>query len=173
MTQLAHGDPVKAMAQLTDAEPKYYPTLPLRAQDLLAVVRDHSVGLRTTSPTVAWTHGTHDRFRTATLVGNMAYSVLGWAAPPPGFLGGMLPGSGGVGGGKQFIVLRHPWGVTESQGTEGESGELRRSCLEGVVAGETLDAMFWPPVEEVDRQGVFAVEVGVFKECFAGVGVAK
>ncbi|SPQ19866.1 0ecc612e-7f55-4799-a821-48e090405e89 [Thermothielavioides terrestris] len=147
LTQTSYGDPVKAMAQLTDKEPQYFFTARRRAQDLLGLVRTHSFNLRTIYPTVAWTRPTDATFRGCTLVGNMAYSVLGWAAPQER---------------KQYVILRHPWGVTEPEGV---------TSYPGLVAA--VDAKFWPPIELVDRNGVFAIEKAVFKEYFAGMGVAK
>jgi len=76
------GDPVKALAQLTSRPPMYFHTSCRTATDLLALVRLHSSNLRVTTPMVAWTRPTSDDgafCRGATLVGNMAYSVLGWA----------------------------------------------------------------------------------------------
>jgi hypothetical protein len=147
LTQTSHGDPVKAMAQLTDKEPQYFNTSHRRGANLLGLVRTHCFNQRTIYPTVAWTHPSGDKFRGCTLVGNMAYSVLGWAAPQER---------------KQYIVLRHPWGVTEPEGM---------TSYPGVVSW--VDAKFWPPIELVDRRGVFAIETGPFKEYFAGMGVAK
>ncbi|KAK4041520.1 hypothetical protein C8A01DRAFT_45365 [Parachaetomium inaequale] len=149
LTQTAHGDPIKAMAQLTDKNPQYFFTSARRGADLLGLVRTHCVNQSTVFPTVAWTKPSDEKFRGCTLVGNMAYSVLGWAAPQER---------------KQYIVLRHPWGVTEPEGM---------TSYPGVVA--RVDAKFWPPVQLVDEQGagVFAIETGYFKEYFAGMGVAK
>lgn len=173
LTQLSHGDPVLAMAQLTDKEPQYFFTSSRKAQDLLGLVRTHCVNLRTIYPMVAWTHPTSsssssssntsltpdsmssstdsfetlNKYRGCTLVANLPYSILGWAAPQER---------------KQYIILRHPWGVTEPEGL---------TSYPGIVTA--VDAGFWPPVELVDEQGVFAMETGAFRESFAGVGVAK
>lgn len=147
LTQTCHGDPVRAMAQLADKEPQYFLAGHRRGQDLLGLVRTHCVNLRTIYPMVAWTHPTGDKFRGCTLVANMAYSVLGWAAPQER---------------KQYLILRHPWGVTEPEGL---------TSYPGLVAA--VDTKFWPPIELVDRCGVFAIETSAFKEYFAGMGVAK
>ena len=104
MRQTAHGDPVKAMAQLTDTVPHYFPVLPRRGRDSLEVVCAHCTDLRATAPMVAWTYTWHDRYRTYTLVANMAYSVLGWASSPSPSSQDSI---------KQYLILRHPWGVTE------------------------------------------------------------
>ncbi|KAJ4298360.1 hypothetical protein N0V88_003390 [Collariella sp. IMI 366227] len=147
ITQTAHGDPIKAMAQLTDKEPQYYLSRHRDGADLLSLVRAHSVNQRTVYPMAAWTHPTNDKFRGCTLAGNTAYSVLGWAAPQER---------------KQYLVLRHPWGVTEPEGM---------TSYPGVVS--TVDGAFWPPAEMVDRLGLLAIEKDAFQEYFAGMGVAK
>ncbi|KAK4124733.1 cysteine proteinase [Parathielavia appendiculata] len=147
LTQTSHGDPVKAMCQLTDKDPQYFQTSHRRGADLLSLVRTHCFNQRTIYPMVAWTRPSDSKFRGCTLVGNMAYSVLGWAAPQER---------------KQYIVLRHPWGVTEPEGMTSYPGVVSR-----------VEAEFWPPIELVDRKGVFAIETEPFKEYFAGVGVAK
>ncbi|GAB1312500.1 Calpain catalytic domain-containing protein [Madurella fahalii] len=147
ITQTCHGDPVKCMAQLADKEPQYFFTSHRRGHDLLGLVRMHCVNLRTIYPMVAFTHPTGDKFRGCTLVGNMAYTVLGWAAPQER---------------KQYIILRHPWGVTEPEGMTGYPGLV-----------PVVDVKFWPPIELVDSMGVFAIETSAFKEYFAGLGVAK
>jgi hypothetical protein len=149
LTQTAHGDPVKAMAQLTNRNPQYFFTSSRSGAELLGLIRSHCVNQRTLYPTVAWTHPSNAKFRGATLVGNVAYSVLGWAAPQER---------------KQYIILRHPWGVTEPAGIA--------TSYPGVVAGG-VDGKFWPPIALVDPRGVFAIETGAFKEYFAGLGVAK
>ncbi|KAL2157876.1 hypothetical protein VTH06DRAFT_4929 [Thermothelomyces fergusii] len=157
LTQTAHGDPVKAMAQLTGREPQYFFSDSRTGAELLGLVRAHSVNQRAVYPAVAWTRPSHSAFRGCTLAGNVAYSVLGWAAPQER---------------KGYVVLRHPWGVTEPEG-------LASSYYPGVVVpggtapGGGLDIRFWPPAAMIDSRGVFAVEAAAFKEYFAGMGVAK
>ncbi|KAK4133558.1 cysteine proteinase [Trichocladium antarcticum] len=150
LTQTCYGDPIKALGQLTGKTPLYFLTAHRTSQDLLGLVRTHCVNLRTVFPMAAYTHPTSGRgarFRGCTLVGNMAYSVLGWAAPQEC---------------KQYLVLRHPWGVTEADAAAG---------CPGLVAA--VDEGFWPPAGLVDCRGVFAMETGAFREYFAGMGVAK
>ncbi|KAL2183644.1 hypothetical protein L209DRAFT_695023 [Thermothelomyces heterothallicus CBS 203.75] len=162
LTQTAHGDPVKAMAQLTGREAQYFFTDSRTGADLLGLVRAHCVNQQAVYPAVAWTRPSHPAFRGCTLAGNVAYSVLGWAAPQER---------------KRYIILRHPWGVTEPEG-------LASSYYPGVVvpgsgggsgsgSGLGLDVRFWPPAAMLDGRGVFAVEAAAFKEYFAGMGVAK
>ncbi|KAI1179197.1 hypothetical protein F4777DRAFT_601487 [Nemania sp. FL0916] len=149
ITQTHHGDPVKAMAQLNGREPEYYFTDGHDASDLVGLVRTCSVNHRTICPMVAWTHAS-DRgtYRGCNLVANHAYSVLGWSS---------------VGqGDKQYIIVRNPWGVTEPHGLTSYPGILTR-----------VEPEYWRPASLLDREGVFAVEVGAFKEYFACIGVTK
>ncbi len=79
---------------------------------------------------------------------------------------------------EQYLILRHPWGVTEpvveAEGLETEDGGRPLSQCHGVVLHNYgLDADFWPPVELTDWAGVFAIEAGVFRNCFARVGMTK
>ncbi|KAH8166107.1 hypothetical protein CIB48_g2108 [Xylaria polymorpha] len=149
ITQLHHGDPVKAMAQINGREPQYYFTENHDASDLVGLVRTCSVNHRTICPMVAWTYAC-DRgtYRGCNLVANHAYSVLGWSS---------------VGqGDKQYIIIRNPWGATEPHGLTSYPGILTR-----------VEPEYWRPASLLDREGVMAVEVGAFKEYFACMGVAK
>ncbi|TRX95134.1 hypothetical protein FHL15_003826 [Xylaria flabelliformis] len=149
ITQLHHGDPVKAMAQINGREPEYYFTDKREASDLVGLVRSCSVNHRTICPMVAWTYAT-DRgtYRGCNLVANHAYSVLGWSS---------------VGqGDKQYIIIRNPWGTTEPHGLTSYPGILTR-----------VEPEYWRPASLLDREGVMAVEVGAFKEYFACMGIAK
>ncbi|KAI0861517.1 hypothetical protein F4860DRAFT_161187 [Xylaria cubensis] len=149
ITQLHHGDPVKAMAQINGREPEYYFTEKREASDLVGLVRSCSVNHRTICPMVAWTYAT-DRgtYRGCNLVANHAYSVLGWSS---------------VGqGDKQYIIIRNPWGTTEPHGLTSYPGILTR-----------VEPEYWRPASLLDREGVMAVEVGAFKEYFACMGIAK
>ncbi|KAI1737590.1 hypothetical protein F4680DRAFT_208755 [Xylaria scruposa] len=149
ITQLHHGDPVKAMAQINGREPEYYFTDKREASDLVGLVRACSVNHRTICPMVAWTYAT-DRgtYRGCNLVANHAYSVLGWSS---------------VGqGDKQYIIIRNPWGTTEPHGLTSYPGILTR-----------VEPEYWRPASLLDREGVMAVEVGAFKEYFACMGIAK
>ncbi len=160
------------MAQLTDTVLHYFPVLPRRGRDLLEVVREHCIDLRATAPKVAWTYASHDRYRTCTLVANIAYSVLGWASSPS-------PSS--EDGIKKYLILRHRWDVTEpvveAERPEIEDDERPLSQYPGVVLPHYgLNADLWPPVELGDWEGVCAIKTGAFQDCFAGldgVGVAK
>ncbi|KAI8948318.1 hypothetical protein F4801DRAFT_464070 [Xylaria longipes] len=149
ITQLHHGDPVKAMAQINGREPQYYFTEKHDASDLVGLVRGCSVNHRTICPMVAWTYAS-DRgtYRGSNLVANHAYSVLGWSS---------------VGqGDKQYIIVRNPWGTTEPHGLTSYPGILTH-----------VEPEYWRPASLLDREGVMAVEVGAFQEYFACVGIAK
>ncbi|KAI0179513.1 cysteine proteinase [Hypoxylon sp. FL1284] len=168
LTQAHDGDPVKAMAQISGREPRYYFTDRHSGADLAGVVRACSVNKRTICPMAAWTRATGHRrkegggededdgfgkafpeFRGCNLVANHAYSVLGWV-------------SGGQSGDDQYIIVRNPWGVTEPRGLTSYPGLLDR-----------VEPEFWPPVALLDRDGVFSIEVQAFKKYFACLGVAK
>ncbi|KAK3331223.1 hypothetical protein B0H66DRAFT_469691 [Apodospora peruviana] len=150
ITQSSHGDPVKAMAQLTDKDASYFFTAHRSDRELMSIVRSNSVNFRTVYPMCAFTYPTGDRFRGCNLVANMAYSVLGWTASPQDKQ-------------KQYVILRHPWGVTEPEGLN--------TSYPGLVV--RVDASFWQCADMIESEGVFALEMGAFKEYFAGLGVAK
>ena len=156
LTQTSHGDPIKAMAQLTDKTPEYYFTHHRTAADLMSLIRSNSANFKTVYPMSAFTHPTaagrssNIKFRGCNLVANMAYSVLGWT-------------TGGAQQQQQYVVLRHPWGVTEPE----EVG----TSYPGLVT--KISTQFWSAADLIEAEGVFALEMGAFKEYFAGLGVAK
>jgi hypothetical protein len=143
----AGGDPVKAMAQITNGKPQYYFTHSRSAADLMGLVRANSVNFKCIRPMVAYTHASGHMYKGSNMVANHAYTVLGWAFP---------------GGSKQYLVVRNPWGVTEPKGMTSYFGLL-----------ESIDPTFWPPAHLVDSRGVFAIEASAFKECFACLGMCK
>jgi len=85
-------------------------------------------------------------YRGSNIVGNHAYTVLGWTSQ----------------GGKKYIIMRNPWGVTEPAGLNAYPGLL-----------DFFDTTFWRPINMLDNDGVFALEMFAFKNCFAGMGVTK
>ncbi|KAK4216750.1 hypothetical protein QBC37DRAFT_416105 [Rhypophila decipiens] len=163
LTQTSHGDPIKAMAQLTDHNPEYYFTYHRNASDLLSLIRSNCANFKTVFPMCAFTHptsparssGGHNivKFAGCNLVANMAYSVLGWTTS----------GTGADKMQEQYVILRHPWGVTEPEGLG--------TSYPGLVT--KVDARFWSGADLIDHEGVFGLEMGVFREYFAGLGVAK
>ncbi|KAI2638739.1 cysteine proteinase [Hypomontagnella submonticulosa] len=148
LTQAHSGDPIKAMAQLNGRSPRYYFTDKHSGAELAGLVRACSVNKRTISPMAAWTHATGDTFRGANLVANHAYSVLGWVSEGQDDC--------------QYIIVRNPWGVSEPRGLTSYPGLL-----------DHVEPEFWPPAALLDRDGVFSVEVQMFKKYFACIGVAK
>lgn len=141
------GDPVKAMAQINDGKPQYFFTSSRTGPDLIGLVRANSVNFKSIHPMVAFTHATGTAYNGCNIVANHAYSVLGWASAP---------------GGKNYVVLRNPWGVTEPAGLTTYPGLL-----------EAVDSEFWSPAKMLDPAGVFALDAHAFKEYFACLGMAK
>lgn len=145
ITQIASGDPVKAMAQINGKHPHYFSTQNHSACEMLALVRHNCLNFKTINPMTAWTYATGKMYRGSNLVANHAYSVLGYA----------------VLGDEQYIVLRNPWGVSEPIGLNSYPGMLER-----------LNPELWHPASLLDHGGLFAMEVEAFKHCFNYVGVA-
>jgi len=146
ITQTGSGDPVKAMAQINDKTPHYYFTSSRSASDLLGLVRANCMNFRTINPMTAWTQASDGIYKGSNIVANHAYTVLGWSSQS----------------GKQYIILRNPWGVTEPAGLTTYPGLL-----------DFFDTAFWRPAEMLDSGGVFALEASAFKNYFAGLGMAK
>ncbi|KAK9771970.1 putative Calpain catalytic domain-containing protein [Seiridium cardinale] len=144
ITQTAHGDPVKAMAQIDGREPQYYFTE--NHDDVIRLVRYYSVNFKTISPMCAFTYASGNMFRGSNLVANHAYSVLGWSNY----------------GDRQYIVVRNPWGVTEPRGLTSYPGLIDR-----------VEPSFWPPASLLDGDGVLAIEARCFREYFACIGRTK
>ncbi|KAK9423559.1 putative Calpain catalytic domain-containing protein [Seiridium unicorne] len=146
ITQTAHGDPIKAMAQINGREPHYWFTERHEANDLVGVVRHNSVNFKAINPISAFTHPSGHMYRGSNLVANHAYSVLGWTNH----------------GDRQYIIVRNPWGVTEPVGLTAYPGLIDR-----------VEPAFWRPACMLDHEGVLAVEIHAFREYFACIGVAK
>ncbi|KAI3325332.1 cysteine proteinase [Xylariaceae sp. AK1471] len=146
VTVTAHGDPVKAMAQIDGREPQYYFTDKHDDADLIGIVRYCSVNYRTKSPICAFTYASGSMFRGSNLVANHAYSILGWSNH----------------GDRQYIIIRNPWGVTEPRGLMSYPGLLDR-----------VEPAFWPPAGLLDSDGVMAIEAHAFREYFACIGRTK
>lgn len=149
ITQTAYGDCVKACAQITGKNPVYWSNNSQTATQLYQLVRQHSAGGKTIYPMVAWTYATAPaglNYSTSNIVGNHCYTVLGWYYSV----------------GKQYIVLRNPWGFTEPAGPD---------TLQGVVT--FLQSGVWVPISMIANDGVFAITDMSFKAYFQGIGVAK
>jgi len=146
ITQIHNGDPIKAMAQINGKHPQYFFTDRHSAHDLIGLVRSNSVNFKTINPMCAYTYASGNMYRGSNLVANHAYSVLGW------FTFGQ----------SQYFILRNPWGVTEPVSLTSYPGLLTQ-----------VDPELWPPASLLDRGGVLALEISVFKEYFNCIGVAK
>lgn len=146
ISKTAFGDSVKAVAQLTNKTPYYYNTANRTALDLFGVVRENSMSYKTFNPMVAWTYGSGKDYTGSNIVGNHAYTVLGWSTF----------------NNKNYIILRNPWGVTEPNGL---------NSYQGLVS--FFDGSFWRPINMIGNDGVFALEINAFKIYFEGLGVAK
>lgn len=146
ITKTAFGDPVKATAQLNNKTPYYYNTSGRTGDQLYSIVRENSMSYKTIHPMTAWTYGSNKDYTGTNVVGNHAYTVLGWAFK----------------NNKKYIVLRNPWGVTEPAGL---------NTYQGVLS--FFDKSFWRPVNTIGNDGVFAIEANSFQNLFAGIGVAK
>ena len=146
ITKTAFGDPVKATAQLNNKTPYYYNTSSRTGDQLYSIVRGNSMSYKTIHPMTAWTYGSGRNYTGTNIVGNHAYTVLGWAYK----------------NNKKYIVLRNPWGYKEPDGLNTYQGLLYM-----------YDKSFWRPLNMVSNDGVFALEANSFKYYFAGLGVAK
>jgi hypothetical protein len=148
-TSAAHagGDPIKAMAQINNREPHYYFTQSRRGPDLFGIVRAHCVGFKTIQPMCAYTYASGEMYKGCNIVANHAYTILGWTP---------AQGDG------RYVVLRNPWGVTETRGMTTYAGML-----------DVVNTSVWPPADTVDLRGVFALEAESLKHYFACIGIAK
>ncbi|KAE8444311.1 hypothetical protein EG329_000621 [Mollisiaceae sp. DMI_Dod_QoI] len=146
ITTLAFGDAAKACGQLTGKKPYYYDTAARTPEQLWTIVRANSLSYKTITPMVAWTYSTGSQYNGSNIVANHAYTVLGWAFQS----------------GKEYIVLRNPWGNTEPTGLNTYQGLL-----------SFFDDNFWRPINMIGNDGVFALKASAFKLYYAGIGGAK
>lgn len=146
ITQTAYGDPAKATAQLNNKTPYYHNTGSRTGDQLYTIVRENCMGGKTFNPMTAWTYGSGRDYSGSNIVGNHAYTILGWAFQ----------------NNKKYIVLRNPWGHTEPVGVNTYQGLL-----------SFFDATFWNPINTIGNNGVFALEANSFQYYFACIGVAR
>jgi len=146
ITSTAYGDPGAALAQLNGKTPYWYYTWDNSPDQLWGIVRENSVAFKTVNPMTAWTFGSGDQYNGSNIVANHAYTILGWA----------------WNNGKQYIVLRNPWGFDEPAGLNTYQGMLI-----------FFDSSFWHYINMVGDDGVFALEAEFFKVYFAGMAVSK
>ncbi len=183
LTILDYGDPVWASAALTGRKPHYFANAGMTPTALRLLVKSHCQSYRTVDPMTAWTYGTAPAglsYSDATIVGNHAYSVLGWTSASilrravdahltvlgcgaraellarPGIASLFRPDWFAT----DYIVLRNPWGNTEAT----------RGALTGTIAMHDVD--FWRSINLGDVDGVFAIDFATFQQYFAGTGVA-
>jgi hypothetical protein len=181
LTVLNGGDPVWASAALSGRTPQYFGHGGQTAVSLATLVKSHSLSYRTFDPMTAWTYDTAPdglSYSDANIVGNHAYSVLGWTtgtilvrafesllARSTGTVRERLLGEASflldpIVLTRDYVVLRNPWGFHE--GTAG--------ARHGVIS--MRDAGFWRAIDLDVVDGVFAVDFSTYQRYFAGTGVA-
>lgn len=147
----AWGSGSRACAELTGLTRWSVDTASTSADDLWSLVRQNSLSGRTFNPMTAGTYGSGESspdkvvYADANLVASHVYTVLGWDYR----------------NGKKYIVLRNPWGSTEA--TQGALG--------GTVS--FYDISWWRSIALADPDGVFGLEMSVFKSYFASLGGAR
>ncbi|MCX6842075.1 MAG: C2 family cysteine protease [candidate division WOR-3 bacterium] len=151
---IAGGDPVAAMRQLIGLTPYYYGNPSMTAAQIWSTILGNSISLKTINPMVAWTYPSSPagiNYTTAHIVGNHAYSLLGYQ----------------VSGGQQYVILRNPWGTYEAT----------LNVFNGLwVAWDTPypgGPGFWRTVNTATSDGIFALRLDTFKLAYAGFGVVK
>lgn len=151
---IAGGDPVRAAAELTGKKRFYQWTPNLSADEIWQKVRQNSISCKTFNPMVAWTYPSSDaspdkvNYNNANLVANHAYSILGWE----------------YANNKKYVVLRNPWGSYE--GSLGVMGGTWVAYDTPYYGGPG----WWRPIQMATPDGIFALEVEVFKKYFSGFG---
>jgi len=136
-----------AMAQLTDTTPYYYDTWSRTPDELWSIVRENSVAFKTVNPMTANTYSSGDQYYGSNIVACHAYTCLGWA----------------MANGQKYIILRNPWGYTEPSGMG--------NTYDGLLT--FFDTSFWRPIDMINSDGVFALEISAFKYYYAALCVAK
>lgn len=140
---LAYGDPVLACAQLVRGSRQYQGNSGNTADALVQFVRANSLSKRTFNPMVAWTYGAAPAgldYGAARVVGNHAYSILGWEWRNNDY----------------YIVLRNPWGTHEA--------------ILDVLSGAWSSSNVYNAALSLNTDGVFAMKASTFKQYFAGLG---
>lgn len=139
----AYGDPVLASAQIVRGARHYKGNADSTADALIQSVRANSLSKRTFNPMVAWTYGSAPAgldYGAARVVGNHAYSILGWEWRNNTY----------------YVVLRNPWGTHEA-------------TLD-VLSGNWASYGSYSASMPLNTDGVFAMKVSTFKQYFAGMG---
>lgn len=147
----AFGSGSRACSELTGLTRWGVATASTSADDLWSLVRQNSLSRRTFNPMIAGTYGTGDSspdkviYSDANLVANHVYTVLGWDYR----------------NGKKYVILRNPWGFKEAT----------LGALTGSVS--FYDISWWRSISLADSDGVFGLEMSVFKSYFSSLGGAK
>lgn len=147
----AWGSGSRACSELTGLGKWSVATAGTSADDLWSLVRQNSLSGRTFNPMTAGTYGSGESspdkvvYADANLVASHVYTVLGWDYR----------------NGKKYIILRNPWGSTEA--TQGSLG--------GTVS--FYDISWWRSISLMEPDGVFGLEMSVFKSYFSSLGGAK
>ena len=144
---VAFGDAAWACYVLTGNPPWYHWA---DAADAWSTIQSNCADGRATTPLVAWTWGSGDAspakvdYASAGLVANPAYSILGtWELD-----------------GECYVVLRNPWGW--------------REATLNTASGTWGTREAWGTSElTLPGDGVFALRIDTFRECFMGFGGAK
>ena len=145
------GDPVEACRHLIGGKKTYRYTTGSGsgAMQLFQFVVENCLFGRTVNPMVAWTYASQPKgynYADAHLVAGHAYSILGHI--------------GNADDDERYIVLRNPWGTYGAV----------QGCLDGSYSSKTMRYM---SSVKLGENGVFAMEVSMFKKLFAGMGVVK
>ncbi len=155
--------PDVATAVLTGRQPIRTATAGQTTTAITDLVKSHCVNGRTVDPMTAWTYATAPEgvnYDDANIVGNHAYSVLGWVRGPVLFGGLRNSVTSRIAFPRDHIILRNPWGWHE-----GASNPLLTPVsLRDIGFTRTLDL-------SVD-DGVFAMDFGTFRRYYRAVGVA-
>lgn len=150
----AFGDPVGALALLTDLTPYYYWNSDLSEDTIWKRVRENCLSRKTFNPMVAWTYGSSPsgcNYSNVHIAANHAYSILGWQ----------------YANNQKYIVLRNPWGTYEAVlNVDGGTWIAWDAPYYG-------GSGWWRPIAMATPDGIFALRVDTFKKCFAGFGLAK
>jgi len=162
MGSLAGGDPIAACAQLTNRNPVHYSNQAQTADQIYNIVNMNCTGQKTFNPMTAWTYWVpepkqpnYDFYYFTNIAANHAYTIMGCFTDS----------------GKKFIVLRNPWGWFEPPPERpGLNTPRFINPFEGTV--RFLDSTYWRPIQMLNPDGIFALEVSDFKKYYGGFGVA-
>ncbi len=141
---MAYGDTVMACAEIIRGNRNYWDNNVMTVDQLVSKVRSNSISARTFNPMVCWTYGSSPAgtdYAAARVVGNHAYSILGWAWR----------------NGEYYIVIRNPWGTHEA-------------TLDVLSGSWSSTGSGYTATMPLNTNGVFAMKASTFKKYFAGLG---